>query len=319
MLIHLSDELRTNDLNRRPLAPAARDALINLSTAVYEGKHLVSGSRLTFGELKQLSELGSVACDRFKAASSLVTDAEELRSRIPAHILVRSLGHPPAVESLSDARLMFHVPLDHFADSDRTSSSWLVAEESYDMAVYRALGCAFATRSRGFRCMLRTLPGHGGDIHWRFAKLADDGCVVCFVDSDRTAPDAPLGNTAADALARRAELWARGKIAAVHVLPCHELENLLPAPLVLASLPRDPKNQERDKILANQACLGLVDHVDLKALTSKRLLEWASVHIQTLTDRKLAEMCCSVTAHPALLAVSELAWSFGLATKPGRT
>jgi hypothetical protein len=319
MLIVLSDELRSSGL-MGPLEPTARDALINLSTAVYEGKHLVTGSRLTFGLLKQNTELGSVACNRFRAASSLITDAEALRPLVSAYILVHPMGRTPCVEvCASEDQMIFHLPLDHFADMDRTGSSWLVAEESYDLTVYRSLGDAFGTQYRGFRCVLRSAVGHGGDTHQTFAQLAQDSCVVCIVDSDRAAADAPVGNTAAKTLARLAELTAQGKVAAVHVLPCHELENLLPASLVLASLPTDPRDQERAKLLTNQACLGLVDHTDLKKLTSPRILEWVCAHIVKITEHKLAETCCSSSSHPALLAVSKLPWSFGLAPKPHRT
>lgn len=68
MLIVLSDSLRLRDL-RPPLARDARDALLNLSTAAYEGTHLLAGSRLLFGDLQQLAELGPIAVGRFKEAS----------------------------------------------------------------------------------------------------------------------------------------------------------------------------------------------------------------------------------------------------------
>jgi hypothetical protein len=97
MLIVLSESLRASDL-RPNLSRKARDALLNLSTAAYEGTHLLAASRLLFGDLQQLAELGPIPTGRFKEASIRGAEALTLTSTTPAMIRVEPCGSAPNAE-----------------------------------------------------------------------------------------------------------------------------------------------------------------------------------------------------------------------------
>ena len=87
MLIVLSESLRDRDL-RVPLLSRAQDALVNLSTAAYDQKHLVTGSRRIFDDLQKLG-LDPGPSRRFKEASAYVADGQALRSKGP-HVSLSS-------------------------------------------------------------------------------------------------------------------------------------------------------------------------------------------------------------------------------------
>lgn len=322
MLIVLSESLRTRDL-RAPLTPPVRDALLNLSTAAYEGKHLLAGSRLLFGDLQQLTVLGPVTTGRFKEASTVTAEALTLRDSVTALIRVEPVGSTPSFERLTTAtsatQYIFHLPLDYFADSARVGSSCLVGEHLRDATTYIALAEAFAVSSpfRGLRCTLRAVDGHGGETHQTFLLSTEqEGAVLCIVDSDRADACSPLGSTATKLLSCCDDVWVREKAAAVHVLPCRELENLLPARLILDSLPADPKDPIQTQVIAQQHRLGRADFEELKHLVK---LPQVSEYLRKLTPPKRAEICFGGPIHPALREVSTLAWSFGLAPRRGRT
>lgn len=319
MLIVLSELAREDDL-QMPLSQRARDALFNLSTAAYEGKHLLAGSRRTFADLQKIA-LGPVPSGRFKEASAHLADAQTLRSKIPAYIHVQPIGQSPHVEIVSTpgvtGQIVFNVPLDHFADSEQVGRSWLMAEHIHDVDTYAAFGQAYAQRFHGFRCALRTADGHGGATPHTFESYAkQDMSVLCIVDSDRHDPTAKLGQTATDALARQETVRAHGKVATVHVLPCRELENLLPAAIVVEALPEDPKHPHRVKVLVQQHRLGKIDFDELKELVK---LDQISAYLTRLPARECAKLCFSTHTCAALEEVSALVCSFGLASRRGRT
>lgn len=148
MLMVLSEQLREHDLRMRmPLSHRVRDALINLSTAAYEGKHLIAGSRRTFADLQKLG-LDPQPSNRFMEASAYIADAQALRSKVPAYIYVQPIGQESYVEIVSTpdvtGQIVFNVPLDHFADSERVGRPWLMGEDLYDVEIYVALGEAYA-------------------------------------------------------------------------------------------------------------------------------------------------------------------------------
>lgn len=317
MLIVLSESLRASDL-RPNLSRKARDALLNLSTAAYEGTHLLAGSRLLFGDLQQLAELGPIPTGRFREASVRGAEALTLTSTTPAMIRVEPCGSAPNAERRPDnGRVTFHLPLDHFADSSRLGGSHLLGEHSRDTYFYIALGEAVATRHKGLRCRLRGADGHGGATSRIFQMHLEQGdSVLCIVDSDRTAHDAPLGRTAADVVALCDRALAAHQVALAHVLPCRELENLVPAALVLDALTRDPLDGHGLRVHAAEPRLGLGDFAELKELV--RLAD-ISEHFRRLTPSKRAELCLHASMSPALKTVCSLVWSFGMGSERGRT
>lgn len=137
--------------------------------------------------------------------------------------------------------------------------------------------------------------------------------ALCIVDTDKTATNAPLKDTATSVLQHRESLHTAGLVADAHPLPCHELENLLPARLILDAA---PTGQDGDLARHHQAALGLVDYVDLKRLICKHLLAW--VTDRPPTAKKLAEYCFAADSHPYLKELGALLWSWGLAPPGGK-
>ena len=319
MLIVLSESLRDHDL-QAPLTDRARDALLNLSTVAYQRQHLVSGSRRMFKEIQQLAALGKPATDRFHEASALLTDADALRHKVLAYVHVKPAGQAPNVEVDTRAganQIVFNVPLDYFADSGRTDRSWLIGENLRDTDTYVALGEAYAKRSPGFLCTLKKSDGHGGATAQAFALLArQDSWTLCLVDSDRCAPAADLGQTASDTIKSLADLRAQGKIAHAHVLPCRELENLLPTALVIDALPEASDHPDRIRVTAARARLGGLDFADVKDLVK---LEQVRDYLVRLRPDQRASRYLAHNMHAGLEEVVGLVWSFGLGARRGRT
>ncbi len=320
MLIFLDESLRDDQL-RPPLAPLAIDALLNLATAAYEGKHLLCGSRLLFGDLHRLSELGSVAAARFREASLTGTEAIRLRSSLAASIHVHPIGAEPRFELLvavdgEPLQFVFHLPLSYFSDSARLGLPWLIGEHPRDATTYVALGRAFVAPYKSLRCNLRKADGHGGATHQTFELMIQQReTALCIVDSDRTSPSSPVGQTATKVRECRSKLKA-DQVAAAHVLPCRELENLLPEALVIDTLPEDPQEPHRVRVLEHRHRLGNADFSDLKDLVK---LEQISEHLARCTPHEAARLCLAKPVHPALQTLSNLVGSFGVASRRGRT
>lgn len=315
MLIVLSESLRDSDLHT-PLVMKARDALINLSIATYSGKHLVTGSKRIFADLQKVA-LDPGPAGHFKASSAYIDDAQGFREEALAYIQVQPIGYPARVETLSTSKvahqLVFHVPLDHFTDSERAGCSYIIDEHLRDANIYLALGEAYATFHRGFRCVMFLIDGHGGATPQTFELFADQGrSILCIVDSDRSSPEASLGRTAADAHTSHQTTRTRGKVASVHILPCRELENLLPAALVVEALPGDLQSPLRLKVLAHQDKLGKADFVDLKDLVK---LDPVYECLARSRPHERAKLCFSPDAHAAIREIGALVWSFGLASR----
>lgn len=317
MLIALTEALRA-DL-RAPLDRKARDALINLATAAYEGKHLLAGSRRMFGDLQQLAELGQRAADQFKEAGPGGSEARGLIASAAAFVQIAPLRTHPRVEHLHADReqIVFHLPLDHFADTIRAERPWIVAEHKTDVDLYHALGETAAARRKGLGFGLRRQDGHGGKLHHSFKERIDEGCaVLCVADSDRYhAEDSPK-QTATNVLACCEAAQARGKLAAAHVLPCRELENLIPADLVIEAVSADPAYPGRVHVLAARDRLGLADFADLKDLVRLPIVR---DYFLKLRDVERARLCFTDPPNTALEAVAALVWSFGVASRRGRT
>lgn len=318
MLIVLSEALRDSHL-QKPLSPKARDALINLSTATYDAKHLVTGSRRLFEDLQKL-DLDREPTRRFKEASAYIADAQALRLKVPTYLHVQPIGHAAHVETTASQsgvnQVVFNVPLDYFADSGRAVCSFLIGENVHDTDIYALMGEAYATQLRGFRCVLAKADGHGEVTPQTFESFArQDFAVLCVVDSDRREPDANVGRTAADAIDLHEVLRAQGKVATVHVLPCRELENLLPAALVTEALPPGPRDPQRSKVLSQKHRLGKADFDDLKDLVK---LDRVAEYLARCPSRERANLCFSGGAHEAVREVGALVWSFGLAARKGR-
>jgi len=316
VLVVLSDRLC--DL-QSPLPDHVRDAICNLGLAHHEGRHLIAVSHRLKKCLCALRELGDRERHAFlRRASWDLELAQQVRREVAAYVLVHPFGEPGRVELPTDPGpgrpVVFHVDLGYFATSLRAQASQLVAEDLRDAEFYHRLGDAYRTRNRGDTCYaMQGIDGGGGKTGPTFHTHARRGMALCVVDTDRTSADVPLKATAVRVLEHRAAAQSEGLIADAHALPCHELENLLPARLVLDVAP-DGQDGERARLHADS--LGQVDYVDLKELISRQIHAWVTARLPTA--KKLAEYCFADGNHPYLAELGALLWSWGLGPPEGK-
>lgn len=317
MLVVLSDLLCDTDL-RAPLSDLVRDAVCNIGLAHHEARHLIFVSHALRKCLCALKELGDRERGAFQRTSWDLGLARQLRSEVSGYAVVHPLGTPARVEIPADPGpgrpIVFHVDLSYFKTSLRAQACQLVGEDLRDAEFYHRLGDAYRTRyRRDTRYAMQGIDGGGGKTGVTFHTHAHRGITVCIVDTDSTSADAPLKPTASGVLEHRALIHTEGLIADAHPLPCHELENLLPAQLVLDLA---PDGQEGERARLHRDSLGRVDYVDLKLLISKQLHAWVAERPPTAA--KLAEYCFAQGSHPYLAELGALLWSWGIAPPEGK-
>lgn len=319
MLVILSDALCDTDL-AGPLSDRVRDPICNLGLAHYEGSHLVAVSHRLKKCLCALKELGERERRAFVRSSWDLDLAVQLRGEVLAYVLVHPLGTPWRVEVPArpgaGTPVVFHVDLAFFKTSDRARGCQLVGEDLRDAGIYRRIGDAYRVRHRlDTSHKMQCIDGGGIKTGQTFQTHARQGMALCIVDTDASDVGAEPRDTATRALSARVELHREGAVADAHALPCHELENLLPARLVLDAAPR---GQEGERARLHAAALGQVDHVDLKSSIGPRIAAWVEAHLQATTAPKLAEYCFAPECHPYLAELGALVWSWGLGPPSGK-
>ena len=139
----------TGICNHMQLVATEPDGLSTYQVSIVPALWLAT-QRRNYRMFQQLSELGPIAVGRFKEASPGASEALALTDTVAAMIRVEPLGSLPYVEhdgaTSSQERLIFHLPLEHFAESSRLGRSYLVGEHTRDVTFYLALGEAVADR-----------------------------------------------------------------------------------------------------------------------------------------------------------------------------
>lgn len=314
MLIVLPDSLLDEDLTA-PTAELSRRALANLGLAHREGKHVLLFSAQFQKRLRQLHPwLGSDVSEIYRPSSVDRDYAAALREQVGVYVEV--LGSSPAHE-LSRAPRVFHVGLNYFSDSLRIQATQLVGEDQRDAEIYTKLARAYASR-RSLHLSFRRVAGGGISTGRVFRACGKEGITLCIADTDASAPDAPLKKTAHEARIARDALHADAHVADLELLPCHELENLLPESLIVDAAENHAPSQIRDAVAMHRSSFGRVDHVDLKQLVDKHMIVWVANYIDRLSEQKLAEYCFAVDRHPYLRELGHLLWSWGVCPPRGR-
>lgn len=309
MLITLLDELeRCLD----PITPEVLAALENLGLAHAEGKHWLAMSKSLTRRLKDLAGLGERARGAYTRTSWDHDAARTARAQVAAYVVVEPPGSVSRIEAGPPWRCF--VDLLYFKDSERVQRARLVGEDMRDAYLYGRFAEAYRRRlQKGSRFVLQPVPGGGANTHRVFDDQARRGPTICVVDQDPKSP--PQERTADKVLARLPRLREDGHVAEVVVLRCHELENLIPEPLVLAAA---PEGQRRQHAEAHRGRFGLGDLEDLKELVGRDLLRWVEEFVQNVSDQKLAETYFAGTWLPELREHCEALWSWGLAPPEGK-
>lgn len=234
MLIELSDEL----LERWPdLLRDARwhDALDNLGKAVIEGNHAVTASFTVVNKLLA-SERHQHTFRRIKAQ---LQRTQSLRDRLSRRVVLHAQPGPLVTRHQINTAEVLRVHYRYFATSLRTQATMLLGEDMNDaLLLERAAQCHVhrTTELHGVKIHLRRRAGGGINTAVVLRDLCAEGPVLCVADSDRLAADGELGVTARKLQATADKLGEA--LFELHILPCHELENLLPPALLRAATER---------------------------------------------------------------------------------
>lgn len=243
----------TSDPNAGDRARRFAAAMHNLTRVAHgEGKHVVTGSSKRL--LRALAANVHLADDARGAFRGLITQyqeaqalrEDEIYSYIQVHDDVtecRSCERPWNIEDCRDGRRCFHVSYLYFEDSEQSQSAALVAENLDDARLYNHAADAYLAdrRLRGLRVAVRPVGGGGNTTAAVASEQAVRQPTLAIVDSDRAAPELPVKqNSTAQRTVRSIDERLLGHEPAIvhcHVLPCRELENLLPLALLRESVP----------------------------------------------------------------------------------
>jgi len=246
MLILLSERFRgrveslVKEHGSRFLEPMA-----NVAIGYRSGKHIVSGSVTIMNEL--IEHLTGDARGDWKDIKKKAAYLGSLRSQV-SHVCVVEPFESGAVQiQKHDEQIAYHVPYSFFCDVERVMSSRLVVEDQNDALVYQKAAQGYLQIHENLKAVciaLRSFGGGGMNLANAFREHAQCGFTVSIADTDKKWPDMHDGEMAPEGQTLRRLRAVHGEIDSAYVchvvaLPCHELENILPAALV-----RDAMAQE---------------------------------------------------------------------------
>lgn len=313
MLILLSSALREK-LNELKNVPGFIGAMDNLAIAFRKGQHIVSGPSSLIEEIIGL--LKGDAQGTFRQIKQRHMEEAALRNAMIHAIVVEPFEESRVEIHKEDNKTRYHVSYSYFSDFKRSLRTRLIAEDSCDIQIYRGVAKAYLYKNRSdFRNIeleLEECSGGGSSTADQFRVQAMNGLTLCMLDSDKRYPQAKLGNTATNASKVQHE-FEKELPCYAEVLPCHELENLIPSDLLLNCLTdRDQEELKSNWKKAHQYNLlcnpefayvdmknGICGHDILNAQPSEKH------YLRSLTDqlRALGQACethpqCCDKTHP---------------------
>lgn len=267
-----------------------RAALSNLALAHREGKHIVSGPAALLGALAQTKDLPEEVRGTYREIKAKHSEQRAIRDAVRYYASIEPEGEDFRCEVIGSTT-RFHVSLSWFDESAKVQASRLVAEDRDDALIYCHAAQAFAYRHiarRGISPRFQSYGGGGSSVEDALRDHAREGLTVAVVDGDvqwdaervkmptrlqggTRHPAIVEGGTASKARRAVEELASKKekKICDVYVLPCHEIENLIPPSLVRDCLhSNDPRDlHDRCDLLHSLGFLGAaapLDRLDLK-------------------------------------------------------
>lgn len=270
MLLIFSDEFlgRTKELFDES---EFHEAIDNLTIAHRKGLHLLGGKPKVLNEISAGIEAND-AKGVLRAVAQKYYQQQSILDELNAYVIVEPRADAEVFSSETAGKKIFRVSYRYFKRFSAVQPTRFIAEDAQDRRIYiHAL--------EGYRWLARTgigrLPvshtgfnGGGSRTSEQLKDCADEGLTIAIVDSDRRCADDSLGATASDALDRLAKI-KRYSICDVSVLPCHEIENLLPRLMLKDVIERDDGSEFRrrwmfivDKVLVKNNAI--VRFFDLK-------------------------------------------------------
>lgn len=238
MLILLSPELLPS-LPKLVQRPDFIEALDNLSILFRKGYHIVSGPPSLIEELLPHLKHKPDIQGALKQIKSGHHQELSLRAKMK-HAIVVGPSNEQAVQVRQDGeQIRYHVSYRYFT---RLRMARFVAEDMNDIHIYEGATRAYLWQNKRelkeIRLVLEKVAGGGGRTPGQFREQASQGPTLCILDSDQRYPEGPLGNTAKDVCKVATELAGK-QVCHTEVLPCHELENLIPPNLLLDCQSKD--------------------------------------------------------------------------------
>lgn len=235
-------------------------ALSNLGESGFHGSHLVLAPRDLLRVLGVCEGISPTARAYFGWMTQAITQFGSVMGMVE-NIYVDCEADSPLLRGKE-----WHVPLTVFARPGTLRPSELICESAYDFGVLSELA-QFVLRESIRICglSLRPIIGGGGNTHLvlQQSESANEGLVLCVVDSDRTHAGAALGSTAR----KCCEVELSGRVRLRVMIP-RELENAIPKGMYRLVLEAEGRNlaelDEVDAIDENlwlYACLKSGDSV----------------------------------------------------------
>ena len=238
-------------------------ALENIGLSTFHGQHLVTASRQTLASLADETRLSIRARAAYKSVLSRAAEIHAIEREISSKVEVSATLLEPALDGG-----IWRVPLRSFALAFVLTHPIVLAENLTDAKLYQELG-----RWYGWHSRLRTLAffavptgGGGSTTSQELRTRVEDHpqFTLCVVDSDRTYPGGPVGDTAAHCReVLPSDLW----FARLIVLDVRELENLLPHTWIARTQTgsQSPELCHRLRMLQGAGLSVLTLHTDLKS------------------------------------------------------
>lgn len=238
MLILLSHELHPS-LPKLVQRPDFIEALDNLAILFRKNYHVIFGPSFLIEELLLHLKHKPDIHGAFRKIKKLHYRAASLRATMK-HAIVVGPSNEQAVQVRRDGeQIRYHVSYRYFTDLRMTR---FIAEDMNDIHIYEGAARAYLWKNKrelyGIRLKLEKVAGGGSRTPGQFREQANQGPTLCILDSDQRYPEGPLGNTAKGVCKVATELAGK-QVCHTEVLPCHELENLIPPNLLLDCQSKD--------------------------------------------------------------------------------
>ena len=210
----------------------AEEELLSLSRlldAHADGRHIFVPTRASVPRLVSDERLSR---RQQAAAQRIGEELSALRGQAKAaHFTVLAVPNEPPVSTR--ANQSFLVPLTYFEAPEATSPTRFIVENSqYDGQFYLTLCDSFADVLRQGRNIRLDVTNGGGDTTGQVYRqnTLTVAPVICVIDSDRSCPQCPVGETAAHV---EEQVGGEvGRICRAEILPVRSAENFIPSEII---------------------------------------------------------------------------------------
>lgn len=226
MLMLLDASLATHG---GPNAPAIGKALDTLALGFREGKHIIAAAPATIDALLRIEGLQSNTRSALLTIKERFPQLMALPGQLSSYALITS-DQSPIERKLIAGKDVVQIPISFFTDSSKVQTTILLTEHLDDGSIAKEMGRYYRSSIKlnmlPIRCEIRC--GAGSNMSAVLGSIQDAKerfCVV-LVDSDKSAPNGALGDTARSIT--RFINQTKWPLTSLLVLDCKEMENAIP-------------------------------------------------------------------------------------------